>query len=309
MSGNWSLGESVVVRPFLTADEFLQGVKFRLSPDRPFEARDTFETSEVNLATIAPEFQLVVADGLPKKLKEHLSLVIRLHDVHLHRSVIHLEAPLTDIPPTFAIPPSDTKRYAWKSGVRAVVAIMQRKDRKRVPEEPFLRGHWIARRVITVGRDPKGRAFPIERWEPKEFQKRGLPVETVYWLDFVSTDLNRTYKDPADAFKLGIHGDVYDALAASEQSLGTKAFYAMLLTEVYTDLLVVGLSDLGQADLQRGGVLDALVKRLERAVGLSLSKLRAMSKEEDGRARIRAHVQSMMQAREPIARLRRGGAS
>ena len=307
MSGDWSHGESVIVRPFLAADECLQDVRFRLCPDRPFEVRDTFEASEVNLVTIAPEFQLAVTNGLPKKLEDQLALVIRLQDIHLHRSVIHLETPLKDAPATFSIQADDVKKYAWKSGVRAVVTIMQRKDRRRVPEEPFLRGHWIARRVFTVGREAKGRSFPIERWNPKKFAARGLPADTVYWLDLTTRDLNRSFKDPADALTLGIHEEVYDSLAASEQSVGTKATYSMLTSEVYTDLLIAGLMDLGdEAELQRGGVLEALVKRLERATGLTRKKMEAGLKTEDGRAQLRAHVQSMLHARKTLAQLRRG---
>jgi len=309
MPSDWSHAEAVVVRPFVSADDFLDAVKFRLHEDQPFDARDSFEASEVDLHRLAPEFQLPLGDGLPDKLKGNLDLVIRLQDLHLYRSEMVLEMPLSHAPKSFRVPVEVAKTFAWRAGVKAIVAVMQRKDTKRVAGQPYLRGHWVARRSFYVGRNPKSRAFPVEPWTPKQFEQQGLPGEAVYHLALVTPDLNQRFKNPADAFRLGIREDVYEALAASEATPGTKAFYAMLQTDVYTDLLVLGLTDLDHSEpLEKGGVLEALVKRLERSTKMDRAKMTAHAANgPEGRAILRANVQAMLQAKNVLVKLRKTG--
>lgn len=304
MNNDWTHGETVVARPFLSVDDYLKGVKFRLRSDRPFDGKDSYEAQDIDLDRLAPEFQLPLGEGLPPNLVKGLSLVVRLQDLNLRRSEIVFEENLDKAPATYAVPTSVAKQYAWKAGVRAIVTVMQREDRKRQAGQPYRRGHWIARRVFHVGRKGKSSNFPIEKWEPHRFEGLGLPSDTVYWLEVMSDDLNQSIKNPNEAFVLGIRADVFDAFAGSEDA-SARAFNAMLKAEVLTDLLVVGLSNM-EGELVKGGLLASLVNRLNRSTDVKVTTLREWSKSPEGRAKIRAHVQTMTQARNTLARLKRG---
>ena len=301
----WTVVKPQVVRPFPEIKDALKTTLFRLGPDRDYETRDTYEPREVNVATLQPEFRFALADEL-KKLPG-LSLVISLHDASLHLSDKVFECKLDKAPETYQLPVDVVRRFGWKAGVRVVVTIMQAADQKPKPGQPWMRGHWVARHVITIGAKPKARSFPVEPWPAEEFTRRQLPDGTVYWLEFVSTNLNQKFKDPKDAFRLGIRQDVYDALATNQESPATRAAFALLMCETVTDLIVVGFRDLEGEDLERGTTLDNLFKRLSQKTGLTKQKVESLAKQEDGRALIRAHVQKMLDTADPLVRLRRSG--
>lgn len=307
MRRDWVRAESRIVRPFPSLDEYLDGVQFRLSPDRDFDGLASFDASE--LSDIHPEFRLTMAQS-PLKVASavapsDLSLVIRLADVRLRRGELVFQSPLDAIPTTWAVPGYVRRRFSWKTGVEATVALVLTQDRAPTVGQPFLKGHWVARKDFSVRPKPAPRSFPIERWTVEDFVERGLPKDTAYWIDFISDDLNQRFHDPGDAFRVCLRVDVYDALAAAENTDQGRGVMSLILTEILAETVFRGLRDVRSLeDLERGGLLDSALRKVTRATGTSLDVLHRYVEMGDV-ASIRAFAQAATEARRSIAKIAR----
>jgi hypothetical protein len=238
---------------------------------------------------------------------EHLSVVISLQDMHLHRNEVVLEKNLTEVPESWELPRETRDRFAWRSGVQATVALVLNADRQIVVGEPFLRGHWLERKVFSIrSKSEPLSTFPIEKWPADEFVRRHLPSDSVYWIEFISDDFNQRFEDPGEALHLALRDNVYDTLADNEQTPAGKAVLALILAEVVTDILWIGLKNLTATDeLQRGGVLHGVLDLIRKSTGTTREQLTRYTEREEGRAWLRANVQAALGSRREIAKLGR----
>ncbi len=308
MRRDWIRTESRLVRPFPSLDDSLKGVRFRLAPDSDFDERTSFDASE--LGDVCPEFLLNVdrspLGGEGAVEPEELSLVIRIADVRLRRGEIVLETGLDEAPETWALPADVRDRFSWRTGVDAAVALVLRESRETPrPGEPFLRGHWVARKDFTVRPKAVPQSFPIERWTGEDFVQRGLPKDTAYWIDFVSDDLNQRFENPGEAFRVCLRADVYDTLVAVEDTDRGSAAMTLILTEILAEVVFRGMRELeGSTDLEKGGLLDAALRKIRVATGVDCAALHSYVEKGDF-ATIRAFAQAATQARRSVAKLAR----
>lgn len=307
MRRDWVRTESRTVRPFPSLDECLADVQFRLSPDRDFDGSTSFDASE--LRDIRPEFRLNIdrsaLEVAGAVAPSDLSLVIRLADLRLRRSELVFHSAPDAIPEAWTVPPDVRKRFSWKTGVEATVAFALREDRDPRVGQPFLKGHWVARKDFSVRPKPAPRSFPIERWTGEDFVEQGLPKDTAYWIDFISDNLDQRFENPGEAFRVCLRADVYDALAAAEDTDQGRGVMSLILTEILTETVFRGLRD-GEpsAELERGGLLDSVIGRVTRATGTTLDVLHRYVERGDV-ASIRAFAQAATEARRSIARIAR----
>lgn len=305
MRRDWVRTESRTVRPFPSLDECLAHVQFRLSPDRDFDGLTSFDASE--LTDISPEFRLNI-DGSALQAAgavapSDLSLVIRLADLRLRRSELVFECAPDAAPEAWTVPPSVRGRFSWKTGVQATVALVLRQAREPQVGQPFLPGHWVARKDFSVRPKPAPRSFPIERCTAEDFAKLGLPKDTAYWIDFISDDLNQRFENPGEAFRVCVRDNVYDALAAAEDTDPGRGVMTLVLTDILAETVFRGLRDVeSSADLERGGLLDSALRKVIRATGTTVEVLRQYIEKGDV-ASIRAFAQAATEAPRSIARI------
>lgn len=306
MRRDWRRAETRTVRPFQGVDASLDGVRFRVLPEQAWEERLSFDACE--LSDIHPEFlldldrsALASADVVNAS---DLCLVIRLADIRLRRGEVVFKSAATELPPTWTVPNDIQGKFAWRFGVKATVALVLPEGRPPRPGEPFLQGHWVARKDFSVRPKASPRSFPIERWTADEFAECELPRDTAYWIDFISDDLNQVFEDPSDAFRLCLRADVYDALSMVNDTDRGRGVMSLLLADVLAETIYRGLRDVNPADIERDGLLDLALRKVTRATGASVEKLRRSVASGDF-ATMRAFVQATTEAKRHIAKVAR----
>lgn len=305
---NWRRTESRVVRPFQSVEAALADVRLKLRADAEFDDRTSFDASEVELREIRPEFafavQVSALDAARPLSAADLSLAIRFSDPRLRRSELIFESGVDALPDTWTVPAAVKDRFSWKFGLNASVALVLRADRPPEPGLPFMRGHWIARKEFSVRSVAERRTFPIERWTAEDFARRGLPRDTVYWIEFMAEDLNARFDDPGEAFRVCLRADVYDALLDAEESPSGRAVMALIKAEILTEVLWRGLENLGQdQEIEKGGLLHSALARVEKATNASQEALRRVTTDKE-LSTLRTFAQAAVDARKDVARLR-----
>jgi len=304
---NWRRTETRTVRPFPSIDGSLTAVRLKLFPDAGFDERTSFDASEAELRDVNPEFRLVVersaleASGLPTAAD--LSLVIRLADIRLRRSELVFESGLESLPETWAVPPDVRNRFSWKFGVDASVALVLRSERSPQPGQPFMPGHWVARKDFSVRANREPRALPIERWTAEDFVRERLPRESVYWIQFVTDDLNSRFDDPGEAFRVCLRADVYDSLVGSQETPRGRAVMSLIAAEILTEVLWRGLRNLGDGEeIERGGLLHSAVVRVRKATNATEETLRRFVADHE-LSTLRTFAQAALGVRRHVTRL------
>lgn len=302
---NWRRTETRTVRPFRSVDGCLQGVRMRLFPDVEFDDRTSFDASDAEERDVNPEFLLAVDRSALEGWRDlPLSLVIRLADARLRRSEVVFEGGLESVPPKWAIPRDVRDRFSWRSGVEASVALLLTSDRPPQPGQPFLRGNWLARKDFAVRAKAEPRAFPVERWTAEDFARRGLPRDSVYWIDFIADDLNTGFDNPADAFRVCLRADAYDAFRDAQETNPARALLLMMVAEILAEVLWRGLRDVQDTEeVQRSGLLDCALMRVEKATNVSRERLHELVAEGE-LSSLRTFAQAAVGARRVVARLR-----
>ncbi len=303
----WQRTETRVVRPFESVEACLAGVRFRLSRDADFDERTSFDVSEFELGDIGPEFRLAIdrsaLRGLGSLSPPDLSLVVRLGDARLRRSELVFVGGLDNLPDTWAVPPDVRNRFSWKFGVDASVALVLRSERSPQPGQPFMRGHWVARKDFSVRAKAEPRAFPIERWSAEGFARRGLPRDSVYWIEFMADDLNARFDDPGEAFRVCLRADVYDSLVGSQETPQGRAAMSLIAVEILTEVLWRGLRSLEEGEeIERRGLLHSAVERVRKATNATEETLRRFVAGHE-LSTLRTFAQAALGVRRHVARL------
>lgn len=306
---NWWRTETRTVRPFPSIDACLAGVRLKLFRDAGFDERTSFDTSEVDLRDLNPEFLLAVdhsvleASLLAASRDLSLALVIRFADVRLHRSELVFQSELASLPETWEVPPHYRDRFSWRFGVDASVAVVSRSDRPVQAGQPFMRGHWVARKDFSIRPKAEPRAFPVERWTAEDFASHGLPRDSVYWIQFMTDDLNARFDDPGEAFRVCLRADVYDAFVWAEDTPQAQALFSMVAAEILAEVLWRGLRSLVAGDeVERGGLLHSALTRVARETNVTQETLRKFA--VDGElSSLRTFAQATVGARRALAKV------
>ncbi len=303
----WQRTEKRTVRPFPSWDDFLKGVRFKLSAEADFDERTSFDISDIGSADFAPSFLLRIDKSTlqPSSWPDpsDVSLVIRIVDLRLRRSELLFQSDLDNCPSVWAIPKADCNRFSWRSGVDLSVALVLKSERQAQPGQPLLRGLWIARKDFSIRARSEPRAFPIDRWTAEDFAIRGLPRDSVYWVWFITDELNARFDDAAEAFRVCLRADVYDALVYAEKTDGARALSSMIAAEILTEVLWRGLGRLADGEtVERGSLLHSAVSRVAKATNATCERLRKLV--ADGElSSLRAFAQAAVGTRRAVTRL------
>lgn len=304
----WYRTETRTVRSFPSVDACLHGVGFGLSQDTVSTETTSFDPNDIEPGAFEPRFSLDVDmsalhSSPVASLSHSMDLVIRLADARLHRSEIVFRSELGRLPNTWVIPANVRDRFAWKHGVEASVALLMTSNRPVQLGQPFMRGHWVARKDFSIRAKSEPRALPIERWAAEDFERCGLPGDTVYWVQFNTEELNTRFDDLGAAFRVCVRADVYDALLASEEAPYARAMCSVFAAEIVSEVLWRGLRNLEEGEaIERGGLLHSVVAQCIRKTGAKEQTLRRLA--TDGEfSSLRTFAQATVGARQFIAKL------
>jgi hypothetical protein len=308
MQRQWRRTETRAVRPFLTISQCIDSIQLRLLSSQTFSDDTAFVLRQEDLGNFKPEFRFDINRDSIEVLwpngSKVLELVIRATDLRLRRSQMIFKQVIDRVPESWEIPQDIFQRLAWTAGVKFTVALVLVSSRTPIPGEPFLRGHWVARKDFSVGLQVQKSIFPIERWTANDFVKHGLPPDSAFWIDFITDDFNRRFEESEEAFRVCFRADVYDALAESQNTVAGKAVMSILFSEITADVLWMGMRSLGLGDeLKRGGVINDLVVKILKATNTTQEALSKMARNHD-RTSLRAHVQATLATRRDIVKIK-----
>lgn len=280
---SWRRTETRVVRPFETYDQWLADTAMKLLPNAEFDLGPRVEVEESDLPDVRPEFRIALAEEASKLDSEaDLRLVIRVSDSNLHHSEVIFQEEPRGLPETWQVPDDIRKRLPWSLGTRVSVALVLASDREQQPGKPWKRGQWIARKDFLIGPKPTRGTFPIQRWSPEEFRRQGLPRETVWWVEFLTEDLNETIEDASEALQVCLREDVHNFLSRYGDKPVGRAVGKVLLSEVLAQLLLKGLAQIQSEDqIKRDSLLGAVVTRIRKATGVTEGQLIRLAREGD----------------------------
>jgi len=289
----------------------LAGVRLKLCPAEEFEERTSFDTSEIDLRDVSPVFLLGVDRSalnasplVGKSGSASVALVIRFADVRLRRSELVFQHEVTNTPETWVVPPDVRNRFSWRFGVDVSVALVLTSDRPVQAGQPFMRGHWVARKDFSIRAKAEPRAFPIERWTGEDFAAAKLPRDSVYWIQFMTDGLNSRFDDPGDAFRVCLRADVYDALVQAEHTPEARALASIITAEILAEVLWRGLRSLDASEeIEIGGLLHSALVRVARATNATHETLQRLVVNGE-LSSLRTFAQAAVGARRAIARLR-----
>jgi hypothetical protein len=306
---NWRRTESRVVRPFQSVEAALSNVRLKLRADAQFDDRTSFEVSELDSGDIRPEFELNVRidalEAVRPLTAADLALVIKLTDTRLWRSEPVFVSDIEDLPRTWTVPPAVKDRFSWKFGLIASVALVLKANRSPEPGLPYLRGHWIDRKDFSVRPITERRAFPIERWTAEDFARRGLPRDTVYWIEFLADDLNDRFDDPSGALRVCLRADAYDTLLDTEETPAGRAVMKLIEAEILAEVLWRGLDALEPGDdISRGSLLHTVVAKVVKATGTNEQELRQVVTTRRDLSTLRTFAQAAINVRRDVTKLR-----
>lgn len=262
--------ERRLIRPFPSVNEILKDVGLRVRPTDEFAVEEAhIEVDDATLGEIDVECRLqpLDIDALKRQypdLAPSMVLGIVLTDHGLKRSWLVFKCPIDDVPELWRLPPDVRNQLSWTGPTQLSVFVMLGKAAGSVQRgKPYRLGHWVARKDFSIGVAARQPAFPIERWEPDVFQRRGLPRRTTYYVDVDEDALLNEGDELRSAIRVGLHASVFDSLRLLGRSPIAKGLQAWLAAEVVAEVLFRGLQSLNGSAPPDESLIASLVRKLE----------------------------------------------
>lgn len=298
----WEREESRVVRPFLSAEDYLRDAALRLHVGDDFDPNPSIHIESIDRSRLSPAIRVAAP---PKELEElvgvpskELVLIVSIEDRVLKSTTIAHSVSLAQVADEIIELGDSALEYAgWSGDMRIHVAAVLGKDRKAALGLAYRVGSWIARKTFSITRARDSANFSITPVDEEWFKSRGLPPSTTYYVEMLSTDLNQPCDSMPDLVKVYLHQSVHTALARDEDTPVARALVKSIYTDVVSSILTVGFANLQADQLLPGSILDVVSGRLAKATGVSLEKLMQFAKDTGG-----THLQAVIQAEAELTR-------
>jgi hypothetical protein len=291
----WERQESRVVRPFKSAEEYLSDSRFRLYSEGDFvdgpviQLDGTLQRERLALAVKVPAPPKEFAAQVGAELGE-MSLVVTLEDRTFKNSwVMHNQALVAFTGGVIDLPECD-ERISWASDTRLHVAIVLSKNRKARAGLAYRAGSWLAKKTFVLKSPNDNSTFRIVAEKDEYFRKRGLPGTTTYFVDIQDPDLNQPCENVPQLITVYMHESAYGALAKDDDSVIAKALIRNIYVDVVSTILSAGFNAV-DGEIAQDSILDVVCRRITKATGVPLEKLRQFAKDNGG-APLRAVIQA-----------------
>jgi hypothetical protein len=283
MAITWDATESEPVEPFRTAHDALRGICFRLTADGEFSADDSWVVEGRDLAELAPELQISIDKG---SLVENsgidrgeltVSLVVRDRKLNLFSRLCSWS--LDDLP-SKAYPLRDAlSDLSGSERTDIAIVVTPRSSRSRGADVASQQHHVVADKTFKLRVLSKRSKFP-KRWAtPDEFDSRGLPRNSIFWIDWLSEDLDRP---ASDAFIVWLNEDYKEQiksyqLGGSSGRLLSVDLSSMILSEIMAAVLA---ND--QEATDPAGTIRLVGDLMAEESGMTLTEMRSRFERPDG---------------------------
>jgi hypothetical protein len=293
----WKRTESRVVRPFVDIRECLADCEIKVGRERDFTADEAIQITDIDMRN--PEISLKIPLSIEEIAErsglasERISLVIVVNDLKGKKSEICFATNIRDTDEEIILLGEETlSQFSWSGRTQIEVALVLSEGIPFESGKPFLAGHWIAKKSFMLNAAKEIPSFPIEPMKGEDFKTRwGLPVDTVYFVDFYRDNLDIPHEELGSSLKIYINESVYNALIRAENTSPAKLIQNMLVSEIISCILARALNSFDGTVPERGNVLDGLVSKIKDSTGKDFQTMRDWAKDA-GYPSLRALVQS-----------------
>ncbi len=253
--------ETRSVRPFATAEDSLDELRYRSSPAQDFvqlEGQSVVVLSVDDLRVEAVhEFKLVIdtaqlRDRYSAALDD-LELLVLSRDPVLRRVVLFDRRPLTDDVVELTLNRERLEESSFRGEIPVEFVVGLKRAANLGGSLDRRAGSWIARRRVVLTRESSGPAIPFRRVGAGDFETTGLPRSTGWCLHLFGggESLVQCCDNLEAAFEVWVHEDIWPSL---QELGGTKTDLAvgkMLASSILSEILTTAASALQE---QEGGV-------------------------------------------------------
>lgn len=298
MATDWSRTIKRDVRPFVDLPELLEKAELRVEKNGIFSSKETLPVGELDRKDLKIAVKI---PALPDDLEmisglraEDMRLAIVVSDHRLRKSECVKVFSIDEIDDdAYEFSESTMESFNWKGDVKIDLKLVLAADSGPSDGKPFLAGHWISGKRFSLNSANENPSFPIDSWNGEEFEKRGLPADTVYYIDFYPGGLTQPISELESALLVHIHEDVYNILSKNEGKPHTRLAEKILMNEILADVLEQGLIELGDQETSDDGIINTLVSRLGRKRSLDVKSFKSELAIR-GRAGLKALIQSIL---------------
>jgi hypothetical protein len=298
MAQDWSRTIKRDVRPFVDLPELLEKAELRVEKNGLFSGKETMplgdlERKDLKIAVKIPALpdDMETVIGL-KAGDMRLAIVVSDHRLRKSECIKVLDIDeINDEPYEFS--ESTMESFNWKGDVKIDLKLVLAADSGPSDGKPFLAGHWVSGKRFSLNSANENPSFPIDSWNGEAFEKRGLPADTVYYIDFYPGGLTQPLSELESALLVHIHEDVYNILSKNEGKPHIRLAEKILMNEILSDVLEQGLIELGDQDASDDGIINTLASRLGRKRGMDVKSFKAELAIR-GRAGLKASIQSIL---------------
>jgi len=290
----WERQESRVVRPFKSAEEYLSDSRLRLYADGdfvddPIIQIENIQTDRLALAVKIPAPSGEFSDAVGVELRD-LALLVSIEDRTFKNSWILHREKLSEFTGGVVDLKGIDERMSWASDTRLHISVVLSKTRNASVGLASRAGSWLAKKTFFIKRPTDTSTFRITSVTEEYFRTRGLPPKTTYFVDIQDPDLNQPCENMPNLINVCMHETAYAALAKDDASIVAKALIRNIYVDVVSTILTAGCNSLN-GEVQTNSILDVVSRRLMKATGVSLEKLKQFAVDSGG-APLRAVIQA-----------------
>jgi hypothetical protein len=285
--------EKRVFAPYETADNCISIAFSPTKNDALIKEQNSFSVTDDDMFMgLEPRAEIGIDGEFIKKVVGEevdnlsLAIVIRNHESKFYETIASYS--FKDIPKQKIINFKNLydKPLKFYSGLSILFVLFLNKDVERVPQKPYRYGSVVAQREIKISRDISLFHFPIVPKNPSDFQALGLPNTTVWYVKFLSTNVDA----PVDSvIEVWVNTDTRSKLDALMSS--SRAGY-VLAAEMAAEILAVisqKVFEIATSESEEDASLQAnLERKFKEAFATSFDDLKKISAEDDSAQKYRA---------------------
>ena len=298
MALDWSRTIKRDIRPFIDLPGLLEKAELRVERNGLFLAHETIPVGELerNNLKIAVKIPALPDDieSIAGLRTDDMRLVIVVNDHRLRKNVCIIAFKLDEIgdePYEFSETTMDS--FNWKGDVKIDLKLLLAADAGRSDGKPFLAGHWISGKRFSLNSANENPSFPIDSWNSEQFEKIGLPGDTVFFIEFTPGGMTLPISELDGALCVHIHEDVYNIIAKNEGKPHIRLAEKILMNEILSDVLEQGLIELDNQEVSEDAIINVLANRLGRKRGKDVQAFKT-ELATGGRAGLKSSLQSIL---------------
>jgi hypothetical protein len=303
---NWSASESERVEPFRSSPLAFESTALRLKDSEDYlDDELVLIESEEEWRAAHPEINIQVDSELASRetgiTEDELLIVLVLRDRTLNKFTVVNRWPLPQAP-DMPVPLKEALSELSRSRLIDICTyLVPASSKERGDGVATDSGQVLARKVFKVRVYQQKSKFP-KRWAtPEEFEARGLPRDTVYWIDWIAFDLN---KHPSETFEVWLNIEYKVQITSFD--LGSKPGDLLklnLAASILTELAAAVFSS-DEEPNEPTGTMAIVADELHEVTGKSFDEMRTLfANDHGGYSRVRAWAHEKLGTNDALARL------